>query len=218
MMVQCVTCCGLILRVSHPSSSHCNVLIVFDYRYPGMGCESHRSWLLVWSRCCNTGILHFKSVSFAHYCFSLYSLIHRIKLIWSVELISWWWRALNGILVIQYSLYGQLPTIAIGMYDVVWGHVTLYCVKNMITWWYTYTYGCKAMLHLCLIWVSSMQVNGAIATCGIFCIFVYFRALCLKVAAFKDRGRMHLNLDKLLHVTPSTQMLHTQIECVAVLE
>ena len=128
MMVQCVTCCGL--RVSHPSSSHCNVLIVFDYRYPEMGCESQRSWLLVWLRCCNTGNLHFKSISCAHYCFSLYSSVHRITLIWSVEFTSWWWRALNGILAIQYWLYDQLPTIAIGMYDVLWCHMTLYCVNN----------------------------------------------------------------------------------------
>ena len=64
MMVQCVTYCGLILRVSHPFSSHCNVLIVFDYRYPGMGCESQRSWHLVWLGCCNTGNVLFKSIIF----------------------------------------------------------------------------------------------------------------------------------------------------------
>jgi len=31
------------------------LLIVFDYRYPGMGCESQRSWLLIWLGCCSTG-------------------------------------------------------------------------------------------------------------------------------------------------------------------
>ena len=43
MMVECVICCGLTLRVNHQLSSHCNVLIVFDYRYSGMGCESQKS-------------------------------------------------------------------------------------------------------------------------------------------------------------------------------
>ena len=31
------------------------MLIVFDYIYPVMGCESQKSWLLIWSGCCSTG-------------------------------------------------------------------------------------------------------------------------------------------------------------------
>ena len=121
MMVQCVICCGLILRVSNPSSGHCNVLIVFDYRYPEMGCESQRSRLLVWLGCCNTGNVLFKSVIF---CSSVllsvqFNSQNNIDIIYRAHQLVMEFKALNGILVTQYWLYGQLPTIAIGMYDVL---------------------------------------------------------------------------------------------------
>ena len=63
------------------------------------------------------------------FCFSL----HKIILIWSVELTSWWWRALNGILITLCWLYGQPQITAIGMYDVMWYVWFIWC-HVIVTW------------------------------------------------------------------------------------